>query len=164
MYRLAVKPDPVTDGSAGQLTILFDRDCGVCRETVRTLRRWDRDRRLEFLPLQEVEASGRPTLQGLAVSAALADQLHVVDEATGLVSTGGQAALTILDALPGGWLFRPWAGLPSTEVAANLLYRLVARHRDTVAWLIGLPDELACPVPGTQLPDGDAAPLSSIGR
>ncbi len=29
------------DGS--RLTILYDRDCGICGLTARTLRRWDRD-------------------------------------------------------------------------------------------------------------------------
>lgn len=146
---------PTVDAPNGQLVVLFDRDCGVCCETVRTLRRWDREHRLEFVALQDASGSGRPVLEQLAGSARLADQLHVVDEATGSVSVGGQAALTILDALPGGWLLRPWASLPPTGVAADVLYRIVSRHRQTVAWLIGLPDEVACPVPappGAPLP------------
>ncbi len=141
-------PLPATAAADRHLSVLFDRDCGLCRETVRTLRRWDHERRLDFVPLQGVGGSARPGLRGLAAGRPLGDTLHVVDEASGEVFSGGAAALAILDLLPGGWLFRPWAGLPSTEMAADLLYRVIARHRDSVAWLVGLPDEVACPATG----------------
>ncbi len=128
------------------LVVLFDRDCCVCQETVRTLRRWDHGRRLEFLPLQEARGSERSTLRQLATTHHLGDALHVVDGATGEVFVGGQAALAILDALPGGWLLRPWAGLPSTGLAADVIFRLASRHRDRVAWVVGLRDDVPCPI------------------
>jgi predicted DCC family thiol-disulfide oxidoreductase YuxK len=136
----------------GPLTVIYDEDCGVCRESVRRLSRWDRDSRFEFVPLQRAAVSGRVQLEQLAAAGHLADAVHVVDEATGRVVSGGHAALAILDALPGGWLLRPWAALPPTGAAADVVYRVAARHRDRLAWLIGLRDEVSCPVRPTAAP------------
>jgi predicted DCC family thiol-disulfide oxidoreductase YuxK len=128
------------------LTVLYDGGCGVCRETVRHLRRWDREGRMEFLPLAMAATSGRPILERLASEGHLADAIHVVNESTGQVVTGGHAALALLDALPGGWLLRPWAALPPTALAADVVYRVASRHRDRLAWLMGMRDEVSCPV------------------
>jgi predicted DCC family thiol-disulfide oxidoreductase YuxK len=128
------------------LTVLYDDDCGVCRETIRQLSRWDHADRFEFLPLQQAASSGRPLLERLAAEGHLPDAIHVVDESTGRVVSGGHAALAILDGLPGGWLLRPWAALAPTAVAADVVYRVAARHRDRLAWLMGMRDEVSCPV------------------
>jgi predicted DCC family thiol-disulfide oxidoreductase YuxK len=131
---------------ASPLTVIYDSDCGVCGETVRRLRRWDHEGRFEFMPLRVAASCGRPRLEQLAAAGHLGDAVHVVDEATGRVVSGGHAALAILDALPGGWLLRPWAALPPTAVAADIVYRVAARHRDRVAWLTGMRDDVGCPV------------------
>jgi predicted DCC family thiol-disulfide oxidoreductase YuxK len=131
---------------AGPLTVLYDDDCGVCRETVRQLRRWDRVNRFEFMPLDFAASSGRPLLEQLAAEGHLGDAIHVVDESTGRVVSGGDAALAILDGLPGGWLLRPWASLPPAGMAADVVYRVASRHRERVAWLMGLRDEVSCPI------------------
>lgn len=128
------------------LTVIYDADCGVCGETVRRLRRWDHLGRFEFMPLRVAASCGRPRLEQLAAAGHLGDAVHVVDEATGRVVSGGHAALAILDALPGGWLLRPWAALPPTAAAADLVYRVAARHRDRVAWLTGMRDDVSCPI------------------
>jgi predicted DCC family thiol-disulfide oxidoreductase YuxK len=128
------------------LTVLYDGGCGVCCETVRHLRRWDRDCRMEFLPLDMAATSGRPILERLAAEGHLADAIHVVNESTGQVVVGGHAALAMLDALPGGWLLRPWAALPPTAVAADVVYRVASRNRDCLAWLMGMRNEVSCPV------------------
>ncbi len=135
-----------TIAPAGPLTVLFDDDCGVCRETVRHLRRWDHEGRFEFMPLQEAAHSGRPFLEQLAAQGHLGDAVHVVDEAAERVVSGGHAALAILDALPGGWLLRPWAILPPTAAAADVVYRVAVRHRDRLSWLVGMRDDVPCPV------------------
>ena len=132
--------------AAAPLTVLYDGGCGVCRETVRRLRRWDHGSRFEFLPLDLAAASGRPILVRLAADGHLADAIHVVDESTGEVVSGGHAALALIEALPGGWLFRPWASLPSTTLAADVVYRVASRHRDGLAWLMGMRNEVSCPV------------------
>ena len=66
--------------AATSLTVLYDGDCGVCSETIRQLRRWDRDGRMEFLPLAQAATSGRPILERLAADGHLADAVHVVNE------------------------------------------------------------------------------------
>jgi predicted DCC family thiol-disulfide oxidoreductase YuxK len=154
---MTIEMPPVTDATAesttqaeaaraGNLVVLYDSDCGVCRETVRRLRRWDRESRFEFVPLESAASSGRPVLERLAAEGHLGDELHVVDESTGRVVAGGHAALAILDALPGGWLLRPWAALAPTAIAADVVYRVAARNRDRLAWLVGLRDDVSCPV------------------
>ncbi len=160
------RPSSIDDGPPARpshLTVLFDDDCGVCRDTIRQLRRWDREDRFEFLPLQQAASSGRPLLERLAAEGHLPDAIHVVDEATGHVVSGGHAALAILDALPGGWLFRPWAALPPTALAADLVYRVAVRHRDRVAWLMGMRDDVSCPVKLAALPGADAGDSDPLG-
>ncbi|MGA3030597.1 MAG: DUF393 domain-containing protein [Candidatus Limnocylindrales bacterium] len=153
--RASEAPDP----GPGSLTVLYDGDCGVCCETVRQLRRWDRVGRFEFMPLQAAAGSGRPLLTELAAQGHLGDAVHVVDESTGHVVSGGHAALAILDALPGGWLLRPWASLPPTAAAADVVYRVAARHRDRLAWVMGLRDDVSCPIrPSTPRDPEDGPP------
>jgi len=143
------RPKPTDESpahGAGPLTVLYDADCGVCRETARQLRRWDHEGRLEFMPLALAASCGRPLFEQLAAAGHLGEAMHVVDEATGRVVSGGHAALAILDALPGGWLLRPWAAFPPAAAAADVVYRVASRHRDRVAWLTGMRDEVSCPV------------------
>ena len=152
------RPSSVLDSVVGgdaTLTVIYDDDCGVCRETVNRLRRWDHEDRFEFMPLQLAALSGRPLLVQLAAEGHLGDAIHVVDEAGGRVVSGGHAALAILDALPGGWLLRPWAALPPTAAAADVVYRVAVRHRDRLAWLMGLRDEVSCPVRPAIAPEAD---------
>jgi predicted DCC family thiol-disulfide oxidoreductase YuxK len=137
---------PTVTATATSLTVLYDSGCGVCCETVRQLRRWDHDLRFEFLPLDMAASSGRPLLVQLAQDGHLADAIHVVNESTGQIVSGGHAALALIEALPGGWIFRPWASLPSTTVAADVVYRVASRHRDTLAWIMGMRNEVSCPV------------------
>jgi predicted DCC family thiol-disulfide oxidoreductase YuxK len=139
------------------LTVVFDDECGVCKEAVQSLRRWDRDARIEFVSLRHARVSGRPALERLAAEGLPDDGLCVVDEPTGSVIAGGHAALAIIDALPGGWLLRPWSALPQAGAAAEVVYRLAARHRDTLAWLVGLRDEVHCPT-GPAARSGSRAP------
>jgi predicted DCC family thiol-disulfide oxidoreductase YuxK len=143
------RPKSVDEGPDAHLdclTVLYDDDCGVCRDTIKQLSRWDREDRFEFMPLQQAASSGRPILERLAAEGHLPDAIHVVDETSGRVVSGGHAALAILDALPGGWLLRPWAALPPTAQAVDVVYRVAARHRDRLAWLMGMRDEVSCPV------------------
>ena len=139
-------PDEETGHGHAPLTVIYDDACGVCRQTARRLRRWDRDGHFEFMPLRSAPTCGRPQIERLAAQGHLGDAVHVVDEANGRVVSGGHAALAILDALPGGWLLRPWASLPPTAAAAEVVYRVAARHRDRLSWFTGMRDEVSCPV------------------
>ena len=117
-------------------TVLFDGDCGLCQWTVRQLRRLDRHRRLEFLPLQRAASvEARPDLAAISRRYALIDELHVVTP-DGRVAAGGDAALHILDVLPGGWLLRPWARLGVVRTAVGIVYRAVADRRHRIGRLV----------------------------
>ena len=135
------------DGS--RLTILYDRDCGICGLTARTLRRWDRNGRFRLRALQDASGSGDERLSAVAAQYVLRDELHAVDEA-GSVAAGGDAALAIIDALPGGWLLRPWAALPAVRWAVRLAYDGVARNRRRIGEWLGL--ELICELPDRSTP------------
>lgn len=135
------------DGS--RLTVLYDRDCGICGLTARTLRRWDRNGRFRLRALQDAPGSGDERLSAVAARYVLRDELHAVDEA-GSVAAGGDAALAIIDALPGGWLLRPWAALPAVRWAVRLAYDGVARNRRRIGEWLGL--ELVCELPDRSNP------------
>jgi hypothetical protein len=48
--------------------------------------------------------------------------------------------------------------LPTTGIAADMAYRVASRHRDRLAWLVGLRDEVPCPVlPAPSEAAGDVA-------
>jgi predicted DCC family thiol-disulfide oxidoreductase YuxK len=121
-----------------RLVVLYDRGCGLCQASVRTLARWDRAGSLEFVALQEAAASGRPALERAASHLPLDDALHVVDEATGRVWSAGDASLAIVDALPGGWLLRPWRNVSPWRAVIGAGYDLVARNRHTIGHHLGL--------------------------
>jgi predicted DCC family thiol-disulfide oxidoreductase YuxK len=135
-------------GAAGddRLVVLYDRDCGICTATARTLRRWDRHRRLGLLPLQEAAASDRPGIAAAARDLPLSSLLHVVDEATGEVRVGGDAALAIAGALPGGLVVRVLARIPPFRWIVGAAYGLVARHRRRIGRWLRL-EGPACDVP-----------------
>ena len=121
---------------ARRLTVLYDDDCGLCRWTVVQLRSLDRHGRLEFVPLQHAAAHPeRPDLARLAQTHQLADSIHVA-RPDGRVRRGGGAMLELLDALPGGWLLRPWAAIPGVEAALDGVYQLLARNRGGIGRLL----------------------------
>lgn len=103
------------------LTMLLDGDCGFCRRGGAWVSRWDREGRIEQLPLQDPSVPARfPQLS----RDALEEALHVVDT-HGRSWRGAAACGQVVRVLPGGalvaWLFR----LPGAEWA----YAQVARRR-----------------------------------
>jgi predicted DCC family thiol-disulfide oxidoreductase YuxK len=128
--------DPEGAGSGPRLVALYDRDCSICTASARWLRRSDRHGRLVLLPLQDAASSGRPGLaeavRGLPLSAAL----HVLDESTGEIRAGGDAALAIGAALPGGRVVRVLGAIAPIRWAIGLGYALIARNRRRIGrWL-----------------------------
>jgi predicted DCC family thiol-disulfide oxidoreductase YuxK len=132
--------------SAVRLVVLYDRDCGLCTATARALRRWDRHDRLELLPLQDAERSDRPAIVAAWRERPLSTALHVVEEAGGRVRAGGDAALAIAAALPGGGVVRPLAAIPPLRWLVGLTYGIVARHRHRIGRWLRL-EGPACDVP-----------------
>ena len=140
MTAVGLAPRAQASGPAGvgRLVVLFDRDCGLCQATARRLRRWDRHSRLEMLSLQDAAVSTRPLLAEAVRRFPVLEVLHVVDEASGRVSAGGDAALAIAAQLPGGRLVRPFRRLPPTRWIVGGLYGLVARYRHVIGRRLGL--------------------------
>ena len=104
---------------------------------MRQLRLLDRGHhRLDFVPLQAAKLDpDRAALAALVADRALAQALHVVLP-SGRVESGGRAVMEILFALPGGFLFRPWALIPGLPVAIDVGYRWVAGHRSVLASIL----------------------------
>ena len=130
--RTAVEPDH----GRPRLVVLFDRDCGLCTASARVLRRWDRNGRLELLPLQEARTSGRPDLAAATARLPLRAALHVVDEATGEIHAAGPAVVAIGSVLPGGRIVRVLGAIPPFRWALGVGYALIARNRRRIGrWL-----------------------------
>lgn len=130
--------------------MLYDGDCSFCTLTVHVLADLDLEGRLELVPLQHAEDHHeRAELRQMAHDYPLLDTIHV-RRSDGRISAGGQAVLEILDALPLGWLFRPWAVLPGFGRALDAGYGAVARRRGTLSRLI---QRLGGPPPTCDLDD-----------
>ncbi len=132
-------------GGRAAVTVLYDRDCGLCQVTVRHLRRWDRGRRLEMLPLQSAPASDDPAIRTAAAEAPLESALHVV-VADGQVFAGGDAALAIVHELPGGHLLDPWRKVGPFRWVIGAGYDTIAGHRHEIGRALRL-EGPACDVP-----------------
>ena len=105
--------------------LIYDGDCAMCTRWMERVRRWDRDGRIEALPLQSPVVAARfPQL----THDALMEAMHFV-EPDGRVSAGAQAAERMLRILPLGgglgWLFH----LPGARRIADRVYRTVAANR-----------------------------------
>jgi len=105
-------------------TLIYDGECGFCRQSAALLERWDREHRISLIPFQDeasVAAFGIPL-------PALAAAMHLVLP-DGAVFAGADAAPRILGLLPGkrwlAWLFR----VPGVLPVARRVYGWIARRR-----------------------------------
>jgi predicted DCC family thiol-disulfide oxidoreductase YuxK len=116
---------------AGELTVLYDADCGFCKWSLDKVLAWDRRRALRPVAIQSDE--GDRLLASVPEPVRL-DSWHLVLP-SGEVRSAGAAAAPLARALPGG---KPLALLferfPRTTDRA---YRYVAEHRDRFARLVG---------------------------
>lgn len=105
--------------------MLYDGQCGLCREWSHRLRRWDRAGRIRQLPFQERgHVPGLPPLSDDALNQAL----HVVLP-DGRVEIGARGVIALLPWLPGGAALGLLARIPGTAWVADRVYRGVARRR-----------------------------------
>lgn len=106
-------------------TLIYDGDCGVCRQCVDHVRQWDREHRLAVVPFQD-----RARVAGFGIPLpALAAAMHLLLP-DGRVFAGADAVPELLRLVSGkGWLARAF-DLPGVRPAARWLYaRLAARRR-----------------------------------
>ncbi|MGH2594550.1 MAG: thiol-disulfide oxidoreductase DCC family protein [Actinomycetota bacterium] len=116
----------------GEMILLYDGDCGVCRWSVTRIVAWDRAHRVRAAPLQGEEAAR--LLVDVAVDQRMASA-HVVSP-NGRVYSGGAMADPLLRSLPGG---RPLAALArAMPRATEHAYRLVAGNRDRLGRRLGV--------------------------
>lgn len=105
-------------------TLIYDGECGLCRQCVDAVRRWDREHRLVMIPFQD---QARVAAFGIPLPA-LAAAMHLVRK-DGHVFAGADAAPEILRLLPGkrwlSWGFR----IPGVLPVARRVYARVARAR-----------------------------------
>lgn len=121
----------------GRAILLYDDDCGFCRWTADRILRRDRRHVLRAVPIQSAEGD---SLLGDMPSEEKVASWHLVDE-DGVVRSAGAATGPLLRRLPGG---KPVAiAADRFPRATNLLYRLIARNRDTFGRILG---QTACSV------------------
>jgi predicted DCC family thiol-disulfide oxidoreductase YuxK len=124
-------------GDRKLLTVLYDRDCGVCTASAVALIRLDRARMLNFEPLDLYESPDGPS------RIELESELHAFDE-RGRWFSGAAATVEVARRIP---VLRPVAlvaRLPLGLTVLELGYRILAANRHRVSALLGL---RACPVP-----------------
>jgi predicted DCC family thiol-disulfide oxidoreductase YuxK len=136
----------VTGRARDRLVVMFDRDCGLCQATARRLSQWDRHGRLELLSLQDALTSDRPLVAATARNRPVLAELHVLDERTGRVDAGGDAALAIAAVLPGGQLVGVFRRVAPVRWVVRAAYGLVARNRHRIGRRLRL-EGPACDVP-----------------
>jgi predicted DCC family thiol-disulfide oxidoreductase YuxK len=105
-------------------TLIYDGECGLCRQAVDLLRRWDREQVLRFVPFQDGAAVARFQIELPALAAAM----HLVLP-DGRVYAGADAVPELLRILPGkGWL-APLFRVPGVLPIARRAYAWIARRR-----------------------------------
>ena len=104
--------------------LIYDGACAFCRDAVMLVRRWDRQRAFEYVPLQD---SARVVPLGIPAPALVAAlHLRLPD---GRVWAGADAVAEVLRRLPGKrWLAAPFA-LPGAQPLARRVYAWVAARR-----------------------------------
>ena len=106
-------------------TLIFDGECGFCREAVDLLRRWDREQVLRFVPFQDGAA-----VAGFNIAfPALAGAMHLILP-NGRVYAGADAVPELLRLLPAPrrWL-APLFRLPGVLPLARRAYTWIAARR-----------------------------------
>ena len=107
--------------------LLFDGQCGFCRQWVARLRRWDRHGVIQTLPGAE-----RDTLPGLPpISDQSLDRAMQFVTLDGRVYPGARALPVLLPYLPGGRILAPAFRVPGVQAVADRLYAWISarRHR-----------------------------------
>jgi acetyl esterase len=105
-------------------TLIYDGECGFCRQSVAFVSKWDREHRLTLIPFQEharVAAFQIPL-------PALAAAMHLVLP-DGRVLAGADAAADLLRLLPGKRWLAPLFAFPGVLPVARRVYGWIARRR-----------------------------------
>ena len=105
-------------------TLIYDGECGICQQAVATLKRWDREHALRFVPFQDGAAVAR---FGLALPA-LAAAMHLVLP-NGDVYAGADAIPELLRLFPRRRWLVPLFRIPGVRALARRIYAWIAIRR-----------------------------------
>jgi predicted DCC family thiol-disulfide oxidoreductase YuxK len=105
-------------------TLIYDGECGICRQAVDRIRRWDREQVLQYVPFQD---EARVARFGIGLPA-LAAAMHLIVP-SGRVYAGADAAPEILRMLPGKRWLAPVFRIPGVMPLARRIYAWIAARR-----------------------------------
>jgi predicted DCC family thiol-disulfide oxidoreductase YuxK len=105
-------------------TVIYDGGCGICRQSVDLLKRWDREHVLRYVPFQDEATVTRFRIALPALAAAM----HLVFP-DGRVFAGADAAPELLRLLPGKRWLAVWFRIPGVLPLARRLYAWIAARR-----------------------------------
>ena len=107
-------------------TLVFDGTCKVCSRLANTVRRWDRDSRIEVIPSQTGGLRARfPWIPARAY----AEAVQLIQCPSGRTWQGAAAIEALLDILPRGKLISWIFSIPFARKLADRFYRWFARNR-----------------------------------
>ena len=118
------RPMPVTELAPNNPTLIYDGECGICRQAVTILKKWDREHLLRYVPFQDSAGVSR---FGIALPA-LAAAMHLLLP-DGRVYPGADAVPELLRLLRGKrWLARLF-DIPGVRPLARRIYAWIAMRR-----------------------------------
>jgi len=124
--------------------LFFDGDCGLCSRTVRILMRMDKDKRIQFAPLQgEVARQILPTNLRKNLSTVV---LHLVQEGASQQLTHSDAALSAIIVTGSSWRYLAKMAISLPRAFRDTIYNWIAKNRDRFF-------KNNCPIPRTGLGD-----------
>jgi predicted DCC family thiol-disulfide oxidoreductase YuxK len=136
----------------GQIHVLFDGACPLCRRTVRLLARLDLFRRLEFIDFRQLDLTAYNHRYAFHLTLdRLTEEMHIV--ARGMLYRGFFGYRRIALALPATWPIVPWLFLPGVSWLGARAYRYVAGRR-----LLALTCDSECGIAPTE----ERGPLVSV--
>lgn len=121
-----LRPAPRTPVAADHAdpTLIFDGECGMCRQAVAILQRWDREHILQFVPFQDAAAVAR---FGIALPA-LAAAMHLILPG-GRVYPGADAVPELLRLFPRRRWLAQFFRIPGVLPLARRIYASIAMRR-----------------------------------
>lgn len=114
----------VPDSLPAQPTLIYDGECGLCRQAVGVLQRWDREQVLRLVPFQDAETVARFGIDLPALAAAM--HLILPD---GRVYAGADAAPELLRRLRGKRWLAALFRIPGVLTLARRVYAWIAARR-----------------------------------
>jgi predicted DCC family thiol-disulfide oxidoreductase YuxK len=105
-------------------TLIYDGSCGMCRDVVGLVRRWDRRRAIDYVPFQD-----GPAVAGFGIALpALAAAMHLILP-DGRVFAGADATPELARLLPGKAWLAAFYRVPGVRPAARRVYAWIAARR-----------------------------------